>query len=157
MAAASSTSNSDAAPAAATPVAHGPRPQPRFGFPWAVVLALLVVAGVEVYLHTFPKMKLIAYASDEGQYHAVRDTVDAIGPAEVALIGSSQMREGVTMPLLIAETEKRLGRRVTLSNYAVRGARLDGFDAIVQFLQRQPVPPKLIIVGVSQRDLRRRH
>ena len=117
-------------------------------------MALALVAAVEVFLHTRDRLSLIAYASDEGQYHAVRDTVRAIGPAEVALVGSSQMREGVVMPALVAELEKRLGRKVHVANYATRGARLDAMNGVVRFLQKQPNPPKLIVVGLGPRDLR---
>ncbi|MDB5328066.1 MAG: hypothetical protein JWM57_3635 [Phycisphaerales bacterium] len=117
-------------------------------------MALAIVAAVEVFLHTRDRLSLIAYASDEGQYHAVRDTVRAIGPAEVALVGSSQMREGVVMPALVAELEKRLGRKVRVANYATRGARLDAMNGVVRFLQKQPNPPKLIVVGLGPRDLR---
>ncbi|HEX8322565.1 MAG TPA: hypothetical protein VF595_01510, partial [Tepidisphaeraceae bacterium] len=116
--------------------------------------ALLIVAVFELFLHTRDPMRLIAYASDEGQYHAVRDTIDAQGPAEVALVGSSQMREGVIMETLQAELQKRLGRAVHVANYATRGARLDAMAAVVQYLQKQPKPPQLIVVGLSPRDLR---
>ena len=150
MAASSFTSSSDTA--AASP--HGPLPHARLGFPWALVLAVAMVAALEVFLHTRNPMSLIAYASDEGMYHAVKDTVAAQGAAEVALVGSSQMREGVVMPTLIVQLEKKLGRPVHVANYAVRGARLDVMAAEVRFLQRQKNPPKLIVVGVSPRDLR---
>lgn len=152
MAAISSTSSSN--PAASAEPAHGPRPHAPLGKPWALLIALAIVAVVEIVLHTFDPMKLIAYASDEGQYHAVRDIVEAKGPAEVALVGSSQMREGVVMPMLKAELETKLGRPVHVANYATRGARLDAMDAVVRFLQQQPTPPALIVVGLSPRDLR---
>ena len=147
MAAILSTSSSD-------PSSHGPHPHAPLGRPWALVIALGIVAVFEIYLHTRDPMKLIAYASDEGQYHAVRDTVAAQGPAEVALVGSSQMREGVVMPVLLAELEKKVGRPVRVANYATRGARLDAMDAVVRFLQKQPTPPRLIVVGLGPRDLR---
>ena len=133
---------------------HGPQPHTRLGAPWAFLLALLNVAAVEVFLHTRDPMTLIAYASDEGMYHAVKDTVAAQGAAEVALVGSSQMREGVVMPTLTAELEKKVGRPVRVANYAVRGARLDVMAAEVRFLLKQKNPPKLIVVGVSPRDVR---
>ena len=140
MAAASSTSSSKS-PAAC-------------GKPWALLLALLIIAGVEVGLHRIPRMHLIAYSSLEGQYHAVRDIIDANGPAEVALVGSSQMREGVSMPVLIDKVRRLNGSRVPIANYALRGARVDVMDAVVRYLQSRKNPPKLIIVGVSARDLR---
>jgi hypothetical protein len=133
---------------------HGPQPHAKLGFPWALVSALLIVLAVECFLHTRNRLDLIAYASDEGQYHAVRDTIRAEGPADVALVGSSQVQQGIVMPLLVEELEKKLGKPVRVANYATRGARPDAMNAVVRYLQKQPTPPKLIVVGVGPRDLR---
>lgn len=133
---------------------HGPQPHTKLGFPWALVSALLIVLAFEVFLHTRDRLSLIAYASDEGQYHAVRDTIRAIGPAEVALVGSSQVQQGVVMPTLVEELQTKLGRPVRVANYATRGARPDAMNAVVRYLQKQPTPPKLIVVGVGPRDVR---
>ena len=126
----------------------------HIGVPWGLIGALVIVIGVEFVLRGVGRMKLIAFASDEGQYHAVRDTIDAQGPAEVALIGSSQMRESVFMPLLLENLKMLKGRPVWAANYAMRGARVDVVDAAVRYLKRQPNPPQLIVVGLSARDLR---
>jgi lysophospholipase L1-like esterase len=139
VAATSSTSNSDT-----------PR---KAGVPWAFLLALGVLFAIELVLHAVDERKLIAYASDYGQYNAVRDHI-ALGPAEIALVGSSQLREGVSMPVLIEELEKKLGRKVSVSNYALRGARVDAANAVVEDLLSQPEKPNLILVGLSVRDLR---
>lgn len=122
--------------------------------PWGFIGAAVLVVAVELALRGIGRMKLIAFATDEGQYHAARDTIDAQGPAEVSLIGSSQMREGVSMPFLLSELKQLTGRQAWAANYAMRGARVDVLDAAVRYLKRQPHPPKLIVVGISARDIR---
>ncbi len=150
MAATSSTSNSEPKSSASNAGA---------GLPWAFVLAILIVIAFEIFLRTRPPHELIAYpelaASDDQTvtYKAVRQTIAADGPADVALIGSSQMREGVSMPVLI-DALHQSHRNLTVANYATRGARADAMQAAVQFLLHQKTPPKLIVIGLSVRDLR---
>lgn len=145
MAATSSTSNSD--------------PHPP-GKPWAFVLAIVIVLAFELYVRTRPTSSLIAYpqvSAYEDQtvhYRAVRQSIDAYGVADVALVGSSQMREGVTMPRLIENLHQRLGPDITIANYATRGARADVMQATVQYLLNQPKKPQLVVIGISVRDLR---
>jgi hypothetical protein len=164
VAATSSTSNSNsasgrsdaivmspAANAAAVPHQHPPT---RAGAPWAFLLAIAVVAVFEIFLHTRPRESLIPYTTDLGQYQAVREFIETRGPAEVALVGSSQMREGVVMPRLIEAVSKQAGRPVTVANYATRGARVDGFEAVIDEVLSRPTKPKVIVVGLGVRDLR---
>lgn len=126
----------------------------KCGMPYALLMAVAIVIAFEVFLRVLPREKLIAYASDYGQYQAVRDTIDLKGPAEVALVGSSQVREGVSMPTLNEALEQQLGHKPDVANYALRGGRVDLADVVVRHLLRQPKPPKLIIVGLSTRDVR---
>lgn len=123
--------------------------------PYALLLAVAIVIAFELFLRVVPREKLIAYASDYGQYQAVRDYIDLHGPADVALVGSSQVREGVHMPTLIESLKQQEGDAApTVANYALRGGRVDLADAVVRYLMRQPSPPKLIVVGLSTRDIR---
>jgi hypothetical protein len=128
--------------------------------PWAFVLAIAIVIAFELFLRTRPAESMIAYpqvAAYEDQtvhYRAVRQSIDAFGTADVALVGSSQMREGVAMPRLIDNLHERLGLNITVANYATRGARADVMQAAVQYLLNQPKKPRLIIIGISVRDLR---
>ncbi len=151
MAATSSTSSSDS---------PGTTPKAASRAPWAFLLAIAIVIAFELFLRTRDPRSLIAYpvlpasADQTVTYKAVREYVAVDGPAEVALIGSSQMREGVSMPVLIDEIEKNAGRPVSVANYATRGARADGMQAVVQYLLNQPRKPKLIVIGLSVRDLR---
>jgi hypothetical protein len=126
----------------------------KAGVPWAFLMAIGIVLAIEIVLHVRDERKIIAYASDTSQYQAVRDYMRHDGPAEVSLIGSSQMREGVTMPRLLEATRNAAGREVKIANYAARGAQVDADDAIIREMLRQPTQPRVIVIGLSVRDLR---
>jgi len=150
VAATSSTSSSD------FPKATGVNPC----VPTAFLLAIAILIAFELFLRTRDPHTLIAYpkrAAGDDQtvtYKAVREYIALDGPAEVALVGSSQMREGVTMPVLIDEIRARAGRDLRVANYAARGARADAMEAVVHYLLSQPTKPRLIVIGLSVRDLR---
>jgi hypothetical protein len=118
------------------------------------LLAIGIVIAFEIFLHTRPRESLIPYTTDLGQYQAVREYIETRGLAEVALVGSSQMREGVVMPRLIDLITKQAGRHVTVANYATRGARIDGFEAVIDEVLSRPTKPRVIVVGLGVRDLR---
>lgn len=127
--------------------------------PWAFLLAIGIVIAFEAFLHTRNPRALIAYpqlgaAMDQTiTYTAARQFMEQ-EPVEVALIGSSQMREGVAMPRLIEAVKERAGRDVSIANYAMRGSRVDAMQAAVQHLLDQKHKPKLIVIGIAVRDLR---
>jgi hypothetical protein len=130
------------------------------GFPSAFVLTIVIVIAFELYLRTRDAEELIAYpelgigGDQTVTYKAVREYIALEGAANVALVGSSQMRENVVMPRLIESVRAKVGRDITVRNYATRGARADVMNAVVDELLDQPVKPDLIVIGVSVRDLR---
>lgn len=132
----------------------------KHGFPVAFALAILILIGLEVFLRTRDPHSLIAYpelgiSGDQTvTYKAVREYIAVDGAADVALVGSSQMREDVVMPQLIEQVRKQTGRDVVIRNYATRGARADVMNAVVDELLDQPAKPDLIVIGISVRDLR---
>lgn len=123
-------------------------------------MAILIVIGFELFLRTRDRQSLIAYpelgvgGDQTVTYYAVKQYIELGPQADVVLIGSSQMREGVVMPRLIQEVEQRLGHPVRIRNYATRGARADVMDAVVKRVLEQPGKPRLITIGLSVRDLR---
>jgi hypothetical protein len=123
-----------------------------FGFPWALVLALLIVAGVEVALHTVHWQKHIPYDIGPDEYHAAALRLDLQPPAQVAVIGSSRSREAVVVPELRERIETALGQPVTVANYSLSGANAYDEEAMVRRLLRASPPPKLIVCGVAERD-----
>ncbi|MBC7782509.1 MAG: hypothetical protein H7144_01610 [Burkholderiales bacterium] len=159
MAERSSTSNSD--DPSAQPTKSHSRAAHRVGggMPVALMLAIGIVCAVEIFLRTRDPHSLIAYpelaASDDQTvtYVAAREFIATDSPADIALIGSSQMREGVWMPALIDDLRSQLGD-VRVANYALRGARADAMEAVTQYLATHPRPPKLAVIGLSVRDLR---
>lgn len=140
MAAASSTSSS--------------RPPLKCGVPWALLLAIGLLAAFEVGLHRVPLADLVYYGDDTTQRYALRDRAElGLGP-DLALIGSSQMRQAVVMPEFIPLARRQLGRSLTVGNYALRGGKMDVMYYLVRALCESKKPPKVIILGVSVRDLR---
>lgn len=134
---------------------------PRTGrFPWAFLIAILIVIVVELFLRTRDRQNLIAYpelgvgGDQTVTYYAVREYIELGSEGDVVLVGSSQMREAVVMPRLIQRVDQELGRPVRIRNYATRGARADVMEAVVKTILEQPRKPSLMIIGLSVRDLR---
>jgi len=122
-------------------------------FPWALAIALLLVASVEVWLHLSGWPKRVPWSSGQDEYYVVAAELDRHGAAEVAIIGSSRTRESIHMPALRKEVRKITGREVWIANYAESGARAYDFAAHVRRLLRDKHPPKVIVIGLSERDL----
>lgn len=127
-------------------------PAVRHRFPWALLLALLMVGAFELFVRSSPKLNRVAFIRrDDGvQLLAVRSQIDGHGSEGIALVGSSQVREGIAMPELNAGLQKA-GQPIA-ANYSVRGARMDVTHAVVTRLLASHPQPKLIVVGVSIRD-----
>ena len=127
---------------------------PPKGFPWAFVLALLILLGVDVGLRFINPKRVIAYEPGVQEYHAVRTYIDTLGPAEVAFVGSSQTREGILAGEVRRIIESSGAGSVEVANYGVAGMRPDGVDQVVHRITRDRRPRQIILYGVSPRDLR---
>ncbi|MEE9294068.1 MAG: hypothetical protein V3W34_03765 [Phycisphaerae bacterium] len=122
------------------------------GFPWAFALAVLLVGSVEmVFRHAAPT-SVIPYALGEAEYHAIAGYIDALGPADVAFIGSSRTREAIVAPQVRSRCEQELHTTVTVANYSCGGARADECDAIVKYALKKGTP-RMILYGVAPRQL----
>jgi hypothetical protein len=139
------------------PPAPGPAPhtplQDRGGFPWAFALAILIIIGVEIGLRATGWPKKIPYDLGLDEYFTAAAHIDRHGPADVAILGSSRARESIDVPQLRRMLETELGRKVRVANYAASGARTGDAEAIIERLLRDPHPPTLIVLGISERDL----
>ena len=147
----------DAAPAAGVDVAAQVAPPqeelPRAGFPWAMFWALVILAGVELAVRSADPRNVIPYKYGEGEHHAVAAYIDALGPADVCFVGSSTTREAV----LAAEVRRRCERAklpVTVANYGLAGLRTDGMELVIRRLLAHERKPRLIVCGVTARELR---
>lgn len=128
---------------------------PRGGFPWAFAGALLILLIVEGAVQTADPATVIPYRLGEQEHHAVAAYLDALGPADVCFVGSSHTREGV----IVGEAQKRLKRAgvsVEVANYGLSGARADGTELVVRRILEAGRRPRLIVYGISVRDLRSR-
>ena len=129
-------------------------PQLRTRAPWAFILALLLIVGVEVVWRITGPPGPIPYDLGEREYHSLAAHLAAHEPAEVVIIGSSRGRESVVVPELRQAAEQALGRPVTVANYSLSGGRADQHEAVLRRLLRNRKNPALILVGLAERDLR---
>lgn len=127
------------------------RPLPT-GPPWALGLALVLLAIVELALRQIPVSDLIPYDNGATEYHAVARFLETVGPAEISVIGSSRAREAIVASEVSRLCQARLGRSVSVANYACSGARATENEALVEFLLARG-QPKLLLYGVSPRQL----
>jgi len=138
----SSTSNSE--PIAPT----------RTRFPLAFALAIVLVIGADLALRFVPTQVLLTRTASDDEVTALINHIDMTGPATIALVGSSQMRQGVSMPEFTHLVNDELNVPGRIVNYSVRGGKTELMRAIVARLARDKAPPKVILVGLSVRDLR---
>jgi hypothetical protein len=125
----------------------------RSRVPWALLLALMILGGFELWmrLHHWPRK--MPYELDLDEYYAVAATIDHHELPDVAIIGSSRAREGIDVPKFRSELSRAVGRRVSVINYGVSGARAYVLESITRRLLRAKHPPRLIIYGGAERDL----
>ena len=125
----------------------------RVGPPWAFLGAAVIVLAVELALHAKTWPDPIPYEQGRGEYHAVAAEIDRHGSTTIAFVGSSRTRESISVPLATSIARRELGRSVTIANYAVGGGRALDFEAIVDRLLRTRPMPRVIVIGMSEREL----
>lgn len=123
-------------------------------FPWALLIAFGLVLVVELLVRRVDERTLIFTRGDSDQARAVRDEISLNEGVDVAFVGSSMTYQGINVADLESKLKSEAGREVRVRNYAIRGGRMDLFAATVRHLLRQETKPRLIVVGVSIRDLR---
>ncbi len=134
-------------------------PVPFKRLPKATLLAIALLIGVELFLRTIPVERLLprptsgpGVHTDSGQF-SVLAMIDARGSTDIALVGSSMMREAVNVPRMRETLRTRFHRKLTVGDYSVRGAKIEEIAAITHELFTSKRPPKLIFIGLSLRDL----
>ena len=126
----SSTSSSEAGG-----LRGGEKPLPPAGFPWAVALALALLALVEGLVRVAEARGFQPYAPGAAEYRTVRNIVETRGPADVGFLGSSNGRESIVTPLVQEWLDGR-SAGLTAANYSVAGAGASELHAIARFLGR---------------------
>ncbi len=153
MATRSSTSNSELAHLSA-------------GGPWALLGALALLALVEIGVRAAPAEAMIPHESGGTEYHTARCHLDAFGPAEISLFGTSRTRNGVSVPALRARLEAaRMADpglaaafgQARIANYACSGSNIEvAFSTMRYALRVGPAErPRLALFGVSAQQLMR--
>src|SRR3954454_14052637 len=103
-------------------------PSPRV--PIAFIGALVILLGIEVLARQqLPKLSL-PYNMGDAQYRVLHDHLLLHGPSEIAIVGSSRIRDAIVSPIV---TEKLHAAGITMSfaNFATgAGTAEDGSAAL---------------------------
>ncbi|MCA9243554.1 MAG: hypothetical protein KDA32_06345 [Phycisphaerales bacterium] len=135
------------------------------GPPWALFGAIALLAVVEVGVRLAPPEIAIPHQSGGTEYHTARCYLDAFGPAEISLFGTSRTRNGISVPELKARLEaacqadaaiqRRFGD-ARIANYACSGSNIEvAFSTLRYALRLAPDRPRIAIFGVSAQQLMR--
>ena len=127
----------------------------RSYFPWAFVGSIALLIGFDIALRVTHWPRVMPYDTGLYEYYAAEASLDVGDPAEVAFVGSSRTRESIHLPTLKAILAKSAGRPVSAASYALSRARAYDFEMVVRRLLREKHPPRVIVVGISERDLAR--
>src|SRR5262245_43663548 len=104
-------------PPVVTTVGQAP-PTKKFGFPWAFVMALGILAVIEVGLRFVDPVKLLPRQGGLSEYQAALLHMEMFGPGDVAFLGSSRTREGIHAAQLQRMVQEELGKDVRVVNYS---------------------------------------
>ena len=126
--------------------------RPAAGLPWALLLALVLVGGVELVFRSVEHRTMISNMYGVAEYHAVRNYAEFEGPADVAFVGSSRTKEGIVVPAVREALAEAGLPGMRVSNYSCAGARADEVRAAVDHLLDRG-RPQLLLLGVTTRML----
>ena len=146
MDARSSTSNSESS---------GERASARGSarIPWALIGAILMVIGADGFLRWSNWPTVLPYEMGRMEYYVAAEQIDRSGPAEVSVVGSSRTRESLVIPEMSRRLSAAVGRKVNVASYACSGAYTSDFEAVVRKILRAKHKPKVILIGLGERDL----
>jgi hypothetical protein len=143
-----------APPAVRSPLPPIPGTRTGTRLPIAFLGAIAILIVVEIVVRALPMNLAVPYLRGETAREAVLAYIDRYGSADVAFVGSSQMREAASPPRIEKRLKERGGPTLSVGNYGVRGARLDEMNAIIQRLLASKRKPQLVVIGVAPRDFR---
>jgi hypothetical protein len=142
----SSTSSSDATPP--------PPPPHRFGVPWALLGALVLLLAFDVALRFVSPYKLIAYRNGLDEHFAAAQYVTAHRVPQIVFLGSSMTRTGIDAPTVRRQLRIPLGRDVPIGNFGMSNAVADEFLAAFRHMRRKGDLPRVLLVEVGPRTFR---
>jgi hypothetical protein len=79
----------------------------KAGIPWALAIAMVIVAAVELFVRSAEPKHVISYAYGKDEYFAAANHLDAYGPADVCFVGSSRAKEAI---VVLSSVQLRLCR-----------------------------------------------
>jgi hypothetical protein len=141
----SSTSNSDAS--SSDERAFGS------GFPWALLLSLLLVAGVEVLFRVSDPIARIPIQHGFDQHRTVMHMIEAGKVADISFVGSSRTQQGIMVPAVRARLLSELSRDYSVANFANPGFRASELVVVVSKMLEYG-PPRVLLYGFSSNQLR---
>jgi hypothetical protein len=140
----SSTSNSDAS--SSDERAFGS------GFPWALLLSLLLVAGVEVLFRVSDPLLRVPIERVSGRQRTVIQIIEAGGATDVCFVGSSRTRHGIMIPEVRARSRSKLVHDYSIANFAMGGFHAGATSDVVSKLLDHG-SPILVLYGFSCNQL----
>lgn len=118
----------------------------------ALLLAIGILASVEGILRILGAECLVAYEQGGSARFTIRHHVQALGVAEICIVGSSRTNNGISCPTVTEELRAELGREYLVANYASGGAQIPEIVPLVRFLLRNG-HPKVLLFGVEPDQL----
>jgi hypothetical protein len=128
----------------------------EFGFrmPWGLIGAIFILLCVEAGVRQMQPLEMIPNERGIINYRAVRLTMQAGLAPEIIFAGSSRMQMGILPEAFRERFSDRLGRDVTVGNFAVGGSRANENVPMLEYLARQEQKPRLVIYGVTMDQVR---
>jgi len=123
--------------------------------PWAFAIALLLVAGLEVFLQLAVPADEFPVRREIRQSAAFHRVLAADGAPEIAFVGASLMRRGVVVPEISAALQAATGREWTVANYGHHDAQAEFVEDMVLALMADDTPSQVVLYGVSPLQLNR--
>lgn len=125
------------------------------GFPWALVVAVVILLVVELIVRMIPAQRLIAYERGVPERFAARQHIQAFGAPEVMFVGSSRVHLGIVMPEVLRVLEAEVGRPVSAANFASGGSLVQELGPFIEHTLRNRPLPKIICYGVDPEQISR--
>ncbi len=124
------------------------------GLPCATGVALALLLGLELAVRWMHPSGTVPYSLEGvGEYRALAPELEAFGPAQVSIVGSSRAREALLLPLLHRHLEREPGAAPSVASYAIGGAHAAEVELVVRKLLAADAPPDLIVYGLTPRQL----
>ena len=118
-------------------------------WPWALTLALAILAGIEFVIRQVDPLKLMVYEDSDQKVSFLRMVQQNLDAPDIAFFGNSKVLHNLSAPVLRDELADRTGQRLVVRNYAVCGMLAEQLDAATAYMLKCNRSPKVTIIGLS--------